>query len=75
MIHYPYTNNKENNLHLQYLITATYMLGMRNPSETVILKTTDVNLEDGIVTIIEPKKNNSTKRNHGLAAIYDRKKL
>lgn len=61
MITHPYTENKDLNKHIHYLLLATFMIGLRNPSETALLKTTDVNLETGTITITEPKKYNSTR--------------
>ncbi len=61
MIQYPYTENKELNRHLQYLILHTFMLGLRNPSETCELKLNDVDLKKGTIIITEPKKYGNTR--------------
>jgi site-specific recombinase XerD len=61
MIHHKYTNNKDKNLHLQYLILTTYMIGARNPSEPPKITLDDVNLENGTIIITEPKKHNKKR--------------
>jgi len=61
MIHTRYTGQKHIDTHLQYILLATYMIGLRNPSETALLQTTDVDLDIGIITITEPKKRGSTR--------------
>jgi len=61
MIHHDYSKDKYKNRLLQYLLTHTFMLGWRNPSETTQLKTKDVDLETGLVLITETKKRYSTR--------------
>ena len=61
MIHYDYCKDKYQNKLIQYLLTHTFMLGWRNPSETAQLKTTDVDLDIGTILITETKKRYSTR--------------
>jgi len=61
MIRHPYTGKKDHDRHIKYLITATHMIGGRNPSEYHNLTLDDVNLEHGTILIKEPKKGNKKR--------------
>jgi integrase len=61
MIRHDYSKNRYENKLTQYLLTHTFMLGWRNPSETTQLKTTDVDLETGLILVTETKKRYSTR--------------
>ena len=55
-LHHQYTHDEYNNSLLQYTLTHEYLIGWRNPSETILMKTTDIDLDNGIITITEKKK-------------------
>jgi integrase len=61
MIHYSYSKDKYVNSLIQYILLHTFMIGWRNPSETCIMKTTDVDIDNGLITITESKKYGSTR--------------
>jgi integrase len=49
----PYQNNL-----IQYLLCHNFMLGWRVPSEPAIMKTTNIDLDNECILIVEPKKHN-----------------
>ena len=61
MIHHTYTDNKDKNRHLQYILLATFMLGLRNPSETCLLTIDDIQLNNNIIIVTEAKKHYSRR--------------
>jgi len=56
-----YSKDTYENALIQYLLTHNYIIGWRFPSEPATMKTTDVHVERGYITITEPKKHNSTR--------------
>ncbi len=56
-----YSKDTYENALIQYLLTHNYIIGWRFPSEPAEMKTTDVHVERGYITITEPKKHNSTR--------------
>ena len=61
MLNFTYSDDSYENALVQYLLTHNFIVGWRFPSEPVIMKTTDVNIERGYITITEPKKHHSTR--------------
>jgi len=59
--HKKYLDDEYNNALIQYSLLHSFMIGWRNPSELCVLTVDDVNVEDGIVIITEPKKHYSTR--------------
>lgn len=58
---YKYTTDKYQNALIQYILYHGFLLGLR-PSEMVILKTTDLYLNQGYIIIREPKKYNQERQ-------------
>lgn len=56
-----YSDDSYENALIQYLLTHNFIIGWRFPSEPAIMKTTNVNIERGYLTITEPKKHHSTR--------------
>jgi hypothetical protein len=56
-----YSKDPYENALIQYLLTHNFIVGWRFPSEPAEMKTKDVNIERGYITITEPKKHNSTR--------------
>jgi len=56
-----YSKDSYENALIQYILTHNYIIGWRFPSEPAEMKTKDVNIERGYITITEPKKHNSTR--------------
>lgn len=56
-----YSKDQYENALIQYLLTHNFIIGWRFPSEPAMMKTTNVNIERGYLTITEPKKHQSTR--------------
>jgi len=61
MLNLTYSDDLYENALIQYLLTHNFIVGWRFPSEPVTMKTTNVNVERGYITITEPKKHHSTR--------------
>lgn len=61
MIHYKYSKDEYENALIQYTLLHTFMMGWRNPSETITMKVGDANLDKGLLIITEPKKHYLTR--------------
>lgn len=61
ILNFTYSKDSYENALIQYLLTHNFIVGWRFPSEPAEMKTTDVNIERGYITITEPKKHNSTR--------------
>jgi len=68
-----YSKDPYENALIQYLLTHNFIIGWRFPSEPGELKTKDVHVERGYITITEPKKHCST-RNISPAEIMSNKR-
>ena len=56
LIYHKYSKDKYQNALIQYLLCHSFIIGWRVPSEPCILKVSDVDFENGVITITEPKK-------------------
>jgi len=61
MLNLTYSDDPYENALIQYLLTHNFIVGWRFPSEPTEMKTTNVNIERGYITITEPKKHHSTR--------------
>jgi len=61
IIHHKYCKDIYQNKLYQYILTCGFTLGLR-PSELVILKVSDVYLNEGYILITEPKKHNQRRQ-------------
>jgi len=61
IIHHKYSKNKYTNALFQYILMHGFIIGWR-PSELVIQKVSDINLEDGYMIITETKKHNQLRQ-------------
>jgi len=61
MIHHKYSEDNDKNRHIQYILLATFMIGLRNPSETCLLTLDDIQLDNNIIIITEAKKQHSRR--------------
>jgi len=56
ILHYKYSKDKLKNACLHYPLMHSVIFGWRNPSEMCLLKTTDIDFDNGSVIITEKKK-------------------
>lgn len=61
IVHHRYSSDIYQNKLYQYILTFGFTLGLR-PSELVILKVSDIFLDDGYIIITEPKKHNQRRQ-------------
>jgi len=61
IIHHKYVKDKYLNTLIQYILTIGFTLGLR-PSELVILKLSDIHLDEGYIIVTEPKKHNQRRQ-------------
>lgn len=57
-----YHKNKLVNKHYRYMFLFGFMVGPRVPSEFLTMKLSDLHLEEGYITVHEPKKYGSTRQ-------------
>jgi len=55
LMHYKYSSDTYTNALFQYIMTHSFLIGWRMPSEIAIMKIDDVFLDDGYIIIHEPK--------------------
>ena len=58
MTHHKYCKDEYKNALLQYTLLHSFLIGWRNPSELCSMRLSNVNLDDGTITIIQKKKHN-----------------
>ena len=61
LIKHRYSKKPYTNALVQYLLMHNFNIGWRVPSEPTVIKTSDVDLENSLLTITEPKKRHSTR--------------
>ncbi len=61
IIHHKYSKNKYTNALYQYILMHGFLIGWR-PSELVIQKVSDINIEEGYMIITETKKHNQLRQ-------------
>lgn len=61
MLHQEYCKDTYENALVKYLLCHNFIIGWRVPSEPTIMKTIDVDVDNGTMIVTQPKLNNATK--------------
>lgn len=61
LIKHTYHKDPYTNALVQYMLMHNFSIGWRVPSEPTVIKTSDVDIEQSLLTVTEPKKHYSTR--------------
>ena len=59
-LHLKYSKDDYENVLIQYMLTHSFIVGWRIPSEPIMMTVNDVKLREGYITITESKKHHNT---------------